>query len=176
MVHLGKGALRYRLHLGLRSVHIGCNKSYVALRVQIIFRPPTLTLSDRPLYYFRTVHFDTFGPFTLSLSDRPLWHFRTVHFDTFGQSTLTLLDRPLWHLLTVQFDIFGPSSLTLSDRPLWLFSTVHFDTLTYPEGPSTFSRMTVYFDPWPSTLAQKTVHFGSNFLCFQSTTFPTFFQ
>ena len=36
----------------------------------------------------------------------------------------------------------------------WIFQwwTVHFDTLIYSEGPSTFSRMTVYFDPWPSTI------------------------
>ena len=80
-------------------------------------------------------------------------------FDTFGPSTLLLSGRQLYHFRTVHFDTFGPSSLILSDRPLWLIWTVHFDTLIYPEGPSTFSWMTDYFDPWPSTLIQKTVHY-----------------
>ena len=94
---------------------------------------------------------------------------RTVHFGTFGPSTLTLLYRPLLHLWSVHFGTFGPLTLELLNRPVWLFWTVHFDTSIYPEGPSTFCRITVYFDPWQSTLTQKTVHYRPLWLKWPST-------
>ena len=56
-----------------------------------------------------------------------------------------------WLFWSVHFDTFRPSTLILLDRSLR-----HFDS---SEGPSTFSRMTVCFDPWPSTLVRQTVHF-----------------
>ena len=37
---------------------------------------------------------------------------------------------------------------------VWNFRTAFFDSF----GTSTFSRLTVYYDPWPFTLAQKTIH------------------
>ena len=69
------------------------------------------------------------------------------------------IDRSYVTYSTVHFITFKRLSLTLSFRPLWHLRTVHSDTLIHPKGPSTFSRMTVYFDPWPSTLAQKTIHY-----------------
>ena len=43
----------------------------------------------------------------------------------------------------VHFNTFRPSSLRLSDRPVW-----HIFTSIYPKK----LRITVYFDPWPSTI------------------------
>ena len=131
----------------------------------ITFGPSTLTLLERPLWYYRSVQFDIFGPSSLILSDRPVWHFGTVQFETFGPSSLTLSDRPLL--------VEWPSTLT-HDRPLWLKrpSTIVLDRplwLKWPSGlaqdrplldrPSTFARpstlRTVHFHPFgPSTLDQ----------------------
>ena len=127
------------------------NYGEISLRGYNLDLPSTLTPSDRLLLYFWTDPFDTLRPSTFILLDRLLWHPQTVHFDTLRPSTLTTSGRPLWYLRTVHFDTLRPSTLMLLDRPLR-----HFDS---SEGPSTFSRMTVYFDPWPSTLAQKTVHY-----------------
>ena len=81
---------------------------------------------------------DTIRPSTLTLLDRPLWHFWTVHFSSFGPSTsIHPMDRPLWFkwqsslaqerpLLDGPFTSAWPSTLR----------TVHL----HPFGPPTLNK------------------------------------
>ena len=75
---------------------------------------------------------------------------RNKKFYDMSRSDLTGSERP-----------FEPSSFTLFGWPVWHNRTVHYNFSITLKRPSTFSRITVYFDPWPFIWAQMTIRFGS---------------
>ena len=80
-------------------------------RLFFLIKPSTSSLLGRPLRAFLTIYFHPSCPSNVLPWDRPLFYFKTVHFR--GPSTLTQ-DRSLSVIWTVQFKPPWPSTLDLT--------------------------------------------------------------